>query len=424
MLSAVGSDGGGFEGLAGYLATAGTPTGVPGFDVSKRQPVGQPNGRIPGPLGSIPTSSARPGKMTNQRIVYPRLVTKFSSPADGGLDPERIGEGDIVFVHRYDGINAGYDVNRPTCMATLAQLNAVFKNFNPNEKADVDRGTIDRTSADEGILFMPAIDPSTGGLNDPRGDRSDPEWPGDRPDPFDRGDPTNEPWLKYDREMHEFEHDYPKWRWKHCKALASWTPDGICCATENEHRKDPVVGAGASNPGELLNVAIGGPTQMRNHQLYDAHGAHGKPCQHVDDGMRTLDKIFVGLVCTEQRDPDTGDVTHYTYQYKPFSSRQLAWAAFQRGFAAAPKPVSDALVVGGDNAAGPTVDEFSRMVQVWRVGSCLDARTGMLPYKCATVNVVVEEWSLEQLRDEYNSFFGETHTLAKEIGRASCRERV
>ena len=158
MLSAVTPDSGGYEGLAGYIAGAGTPTGVPGFDVGKRQPVGQPNGAIPGPTGQIPTSSGRPGKPTNQRIVYSRVMTKFSSPADGGLDPERIGEGDIVFVHRYDGINSGYDVNKPTTMATLSQLNAVLKNFNEPVANSTDRD----------VLFMQAID-ANGNLNDPTG---------------------------------------------------------------------------------------------------------------------------------------------------------------------------------------------------------------------------------------------------------------
>ena len=68
--------------------------------------------------------------MTNQRITYARLTTKFPYPATNGFDPEGIYEGDIVFVHRYDGMNTGYDVNKPTRMATIAQLNAILRTFN------------------------------------------------------------------------------------------------------------------------------------------------------------------------------------------------------------------------------------------------------------------------------------------------------
>ena len=68
--------------------------------------------------------------------------------------------------------------------------------------------------------------------------------------------------------------------------------------------------------------------------------------------------------------------------------------------------------LGGDNKLGPTVDEFARMVQVWRIGSITDSKSGMMPYKCATVNVVIEPWSLEMIQLEYNPYFGESLALA------------
>ena len=242
---------------------------------------------------------------------------------------------------------------------------------------------------------MEAIDPETGLANNPRG-RSPPPEP-------QEGD-EQAVWDEYA----EWTRDRPKYRWKHCKALAAWAPDGVCCATEHEHSKDPMVGAGASNPGELFNIAIGGPTLVRN-AAHHKHNMH-VPEQHIDDGMRVLDKVFVGLVCTEHR--DARGITHYTYAYKLFTARQLAWAAFQRG-AASPGPVSDALVPGGINTLGPSVGDFHRMCCVWRLGSVLDAKAGMLPYKCITLNVVIEEWTTERMADEYNRFFGESYYLTR-----------
>jgi len=423
MLGAVTQEAPGYEGLRNYVVNGGRPTAVPAFDASARQPMGAPGSALPGAPTPIPTSSARPGKMTNQRITYARLMTKYPSPADGGLDPDGIHEGDIAFVHRYDGLNSGYDTNKPTCMATLAQLNRIFKDYTPS-------------TSDLGTMVMAARD-ANGNANDPRGVTEPPEEPPPPAPPAgNRPDPPTAAWVAHDaamdayrssaqvaeyhREKVLYEKDYPKYRWRHCVALSQWTLDGVCCATEHEHTKDPMVGQGASNPGELFNIAIGGPTLVRN-AANPKHNMH-VPEQHIDDGARTLDKVFVGLVCYEVRDTDEQSpthrqVTHYMYQYKPSTSRQIAWAAFQRhvsGVAPAPSygPVTDAIVPGAVNSTGPTVGDFQRMCCVWRLGSVLDTRAGMAPYKCATLNVVVEEWALEKLREEYNRFFGESLYLA------------
>mgnify|MGYP004277499603 CR=1 FL=1 len=68
----------------------------------------------------------------------------------------------------------------------------------------------------------------------------------------------------------------------------------------------------------------------------------------------------------------------------------------------------DSLVPGALNSVGPTVGDFQRMCCVWRIGSVLDTCSGMTPYKCATLNVVVEEWLPEVLGEEYNRFFGKS----------------
>lgn len=382
MLAAVTQDAPTYEGLRNYVLAGGRPTAVPAFDASARQPTGAPGGALPGAPTPIPTSSARPGKQTNQRVTYARMQTKFPSPAYGGLDPEGVHEGDVVFVHRYDGMNAGHDVNRPTCVATIAQLNIIFGNFNPSEP--------DRRSDDAGVLFMDAVDHVTGLPNDPQGIVAAPKLPVDA---------TEAQMRAYNADRYLYENDYPKYRWRHCKALASWTPDGVCCATEHEHGKDTMVGKGASNPGELFNIAIGGPTLVRN-AAHHKHNMH-VPEQHIDDGLRVLDKVFVGLVCHEQRD-EYQTLTHYAYTYKLFTARQFAWAAFQSG--AGP---------GGMNSIGPRVADFHRMITpVWRLGSVLDAKAGMLPYKCITMNVVIEEWSVLRVSDEYNRSFGVSYYLA------------
>lgn len=416
MLAAVNQNAAGYEGLQNYIIGGGKPTAVKAFHADARQPAGLPGTALPGAPTPIPTSSAHPGKQTNQRITYARLMTKFPNTDRGGYDTEDLREGDVVFVHRYDGMYSGYDTNKPTSVATVAQLNDLLRDASPTSGNGV------------GYTTMPAVDPVTGIGNNPSG-QSEPVRPtrpateGEDSELYKAELKRYEAALKtYEDDLSVYTRDHHKYRWRHCSILAEWTPDGICCGTEHEHRADPMVGPANSNPGELYNVAVGGPTLVRNapnHKPYQ--GAE----QHIDDGMRVLDKVFVGLVCYEKRGKDPEDlgtldrVTHYVYQYKLFTARQLAWAEFQRSSGYKDGAVyarGDRQVSGGVNSAGPSVGEFHRMVSVWRLGSVLDAKMGMLPYKCANLNVVVEEWDIERVATEYNRFFGASLYLAPVSG--------
>ena len=82
------------EGLRGYLLSGGRrPTDVRAFDQSGvRQPMAMPNGAVPGAQNPIPTSSARPSKATNARIVYSRVQTAFAK-SGGAIDITPVREG-------------------------------------------------------------------------------------------------------------------------------------------------------------------------------------------------------------------------------------------------------------------------------------------------------------------------------------------
>jgi len=465
MLAAVMTEAPSTEGLRGYLLSGGRrPTDVRAFDQSGvRQPMAMPNGAVPGAQNPIPTSSARPSKATNARIVYSRVQTAFAK-SGGAIDITPVREGDAVFVHRQDGMTSvGHDTNKTSRVATLQQLNNVLGSYSgvPDEVGDI---VMPITDKDGNVL-----NPAGLGKDDYVAERGAVGVPADN---------ARAEWERgvVDRVAH---------RWKHCRWLAQWTPDGVLASNEHDCVLDN------SNPGEVYNIAIGGPTLMRN-------AAAGDYPQHWDDGVRTLDKVFIGLIATEKRGTK-GRATYWTYRYKLFSSRQLVWAqlarptvqttrsgaplctkwkrvsreeaslgdalplvpglrkalqAGQRTFNVAefdrldapgltadglkaqdwvktgdltrpddgeyfipdampPEARVNAAHAGGDNTLGPTQDEFRRMVQVWRIGSVLDTRAGMLPYKCVTLNVVVEEWDLDQVAAEFNDLFGRSATLMK-----------
>lgn len=385
MISAVMVEAPATEGLRNYLIGGrGRPVDVRAFDQSGvRQPLGLPNGAVPGVQKPIPTSSARPGKITNQRIVYTRVQTSFPK-ACGAIDMTPVREGDAVFVHRLDGLtSAGHDTNRTSRVATLQQLNNVLRSYSGVAGAI---GSIVMPIMKDANVLSPA------GLN--KGDYVAERVAAGAAVP----DATKE-WengLKNDGTSL----DRTAYRWKHCSCLAQWTPDGILANNEHDCTMDN------SNPGEAYNIAIGGPTLMRN-------AAAGDFPQHFDDGTRTLDKVFIGLIATEKRkgDAGTGEPIYWTYQYKLFTSRQLLWAKLAAPNAAQTAIDVNAAHAGGDNSLGPTPAEFRRMVQVWRIGSVFDTRTGMMPYKCVTLNVVIEEWTFDRLAAEFNSAFASSIAL-------------
>ena len=359
----------GYENLGGgYKQPTSRITSVPSREANGvRQALGLPNGPVPGAQNPIPTSTARPGKQTNQRIVYTRVQNQFDQ---GCSNIARISvmEGDVVFVFRQDGtntpgINSGHDVGRTSRIASMAQLNQIF-----------DRGNVHTT----GELTM-------GGSQNPRGLTED-EW-------------VNEERTQYaDRAAAKAAfNSNPVWhRWKHARTLARWTPDGVLASKEHDCVSD------VTNPGEAFNVTVGGPTLTRN-------SAHGEFPQHFGDGVRLLDKLFIGLIASEHRVVDAsgeyGKVVYFSYTYKLFTSRQLIWAPFSEHVLWRKAP-------HGQDGIGPSIDEYARMVQVWRVGSVLDSKAGMMPYKCATVNVVIEPWNLSMVEMEYNPYFGESLALA------------
>ena len=358
-----------YENLRNYIIGGGRPTDVRALGGDGvRQSLTVPNAPQPNVQTPIPTSSARPGKMTNQRIVYQRVQTHFPKGC-GRIDALPVMEGDVVFVHRGDGKSTqGHGHARTSRVATLNQLNRMLASYDHSQP----------DPADVGDIVMPATTLDENGqvvYPDPRGE------PTDAVDPLD---------------------DTPKNRWKHCQVLGHWVLDGIVASKEHDCLMD------ASNPGEVFNITVGGPTITRNNRCGDYP-------QHFDDGLRALDKLFVGLVATEHRALVGGQYTtieYYTYQYKLFTSRQLMYADLGPGTIMASR--GEAMAAGGDNNLGPTADEFARMVQVWRVGSVTDTNMSMMPYRCATVNVVVEEWELDAVRREFNPYFGESMAFAME----------
>lgn len=372
MLAAVAPDSR-YENLREYIianGAGGRPTAVRAFDQSARQPVNLPTGTLPGVKTPIPNSSARPGKQTNQRIPYARLC--FNFPADGNpLIKQEIQEGDISFVHRPSNSNVhhcivGHGVNRASTIGNITQVNVMLANHNlSNMGINIMAPNLDPF----GIQRVPDINEATGVQRvDSRGVA------------LFRTATWNE-------------------RWTGCEILQRWTPDGVIIGSEHQHGTPmPLVGSMASNPGDLWNICVQGPTPLKNNYVAPGDFAHKYTEQNIDSGPRVLDKVFVGLFARENRDA-AGVNQYYSYSWKPFTSRQAMSVDLAAAVGSRAAPASGSMNL----TSGPTNEEFVRLVAAWRVGTIMDSH---LAKERVQLNVIIEQWPLEWLREQYNVYVG------------------
>lgn len=230
---------------------------------SVRQRVEPPNGQVPSGTNPLPTSSARPNRGSNQKIVYTRVTEHMSSmhAANTGasLAPDTVAEGDIVFVHNCEGLGRGTD--RLSRVASIAQINAMLSDHRPSQRGRTTSKTLLRRRRDfPNITFLA-------------------------------------PWAKTFEKNEENDG---------CSLLAEWRPDGVVATNERSHgildrNTHPLVGSETSGltPGEAFNVCVGGVTAVNLKA--------GKP-------IACLDNILLKLIATKKTASD--DDFFYAYHYE------------------------------------------------------------------------------------------------------------
>lgn len=253
-----------------------------------------PTSKVPSAPTPFPTSSARPNRGTNERICVARAPARSFEDARGAPRPGEIYDGDIVFVQR--GGLLGRD-SHPV-VASMRQINVVLAS---SIRASGPRAPSGAT-------------PSLGELSSSV--------------------------LR------------PEKRWEDtCAFLGRWTPEGVAFSVDRSEggRQGP------ARDDELLEVAIGGTTPLRN-------ASTGRDPQVVDTSVTAGDVVYLGLVAEEK-----GSV--FSYQFRAFTARQL---------------LAD---------AGGASSDFCRMVQTWRLGRLLDPAAGRADggARLSTISVDVRE---------------------------------
>ena len=124
MLAATAPPARGYEGLNGYFlggrgGGGGPPGSVPSALAPSPRLATTPGAVVPGPPATIPTSSQKPTQGTNVRIPYARFM--YTSPTDDAA-PRDLQRGDVVFAHR-QSLAMGRGGNRLVKCTGLPQLN-------------------------------------------------------------------------------------------------------------------------------------------------------------------------------------------------------------------------------------------------------------------------------------------------------------
>ena len=129
MLAAAAPPAPGYEGLSGYFlggrsgGAGGPPASVPSALAPSPRLATTPGAVVPGPPATIPTSSQKPTQGTNVRIPYARYM--FTSPTDDAA-PRDLQRGDVVFAHR-ESLSMGRGGNRLVKCTGLPTLNSMLE---------------------------------------------------------------------------------------------------------------------------------------------------------------------------------------------------------------------------------------------------------------------------------------------------------
>lgn len=399
MLAAVTSDSDRYEGLRDYIVgNKRPPPQVPSANVRPRLP-NQPGQAIPGPNGKFKVSSQRPGKRTNDTIVYGRVVfTDFSSsPAP----PSDVMPGDAVLVHK--GANSlGHDTNRPTKVASWRQINNILQSGKPGTLLTRDmRDQILRARKAE----YNAMNARSQALLE------EVQYTQQRRRPVNADlfaslvDLANN-LSDLDGEIDKLERDdaaavfLPVYDWAAVPFLSEWSPDGILVSRDDDEQNASCFHWGGGDSGTVMNVAVQGPASARNAVHNKADSTPMEFAQLFDPEPRVRDDLYLCLVCDENTDA-AGNLQSYSFRLKPTSSRiieELSRAQRQ----ATPD-------VAYPNENGMTAGEVAGTVFAWRIGSVMDCRQTALAEPRMKVNVAILPVTLYEMHGRFGMYVGISH---------------
>lgn len=354
------------------------PLTIPeGRRVEARLEQPQPDDPIRG-LGRrrIPASTQRPGRPTNEAVVYARLCSLSDTHA---LEAE---VGDVLFVGK-DGTVFGSGTDRLSRCATLREMNSVLM----LDKNKLKPGMVDAIVESREEMLKDAT-----GLRDYMQATQDASS-----EVFNRAktDQTPNKALAEELRYTEYYRDklesilqeaktnklenttalpYAETDWIAVPALRTWSPDGVLRSKEEDAGVIDRIIAHSGSSEKLLNVTIAGVTGMKNNRRVALE-------QYFGNDLVVGGILYMCLVAV----PEDGNCIRF--QFKLTNSRNLA-----KLIAAAPSERMATVEF--------SVDDLLLTAACWRLGVVTDDKAVVSPSRYVTANV-----SIRLLM--YNDFWSE-----------------
>ena len=386
MLSAVSVDNDRFENLRDYIVgNKRPPPNVPSA-TSKPRLESKPGSEIPGPRGKIPTSSQRPGKQTNQNIVYGRVV--FTDFHTSSANPSDIFPGDVVCVHKTENA-LGHDTNRATKVASYRQINGVLDDFSPGtvlSNKHIDRMLVVRDRVLRGLKESRNVLQDEVDFAQKRGitNQSMEDSLQDTKDEISFLEAEIAALKSKDKSSARF---VPTYDWAAVPVLSDWLPDGVLLSRDDDEFNSDFFQKGGGDSGTVMNVVLQGPTFCRNSKSNQMESQPLEFAQLFDPEPRVRDQVFLLLVCEEVVN-DKGDFQYYGFRYKATSARVLeelgrVTQSGQSVWETKPDtPYPD--------MNGLTYKEAKNTIGAWRIGSIMDNKATNMSEPKITINVNIE----------------------------------
>ena len=309
MLATISAQNPRYENLGGHLMFENRKRAggiLPGGTFKSPRLESRPTAQPPAP-SKIPTSSQKPFAKTNARLPYAR----YAVPMLGNIRPIDLGveAGDIMFVARTSQ-SLGRGANREIKATGLGQLREYLRlgttanvlNYGDNSTFNAVMATRRANGVTSTVRSFEPID------------------------------------------VHAF------------PLIKEWSVDGVLIS------RDTV----SENEGMLLNVAIAGPTPLRNTPR-NAMRTNSEPFeQHLDERVSLLDKIYVGVFV------QATDANVFRAHLIPYTSRHVDVPGAMAALLEAEK-CKDAVLAGA-----------------WKVGSVMDSMLTTGRNRSMQINVCVE----------------------------------
>ena len=348
------------------------PTQVPSTAAASPRLPNQPGQAIPAGQSPFPSSGQKPGNREgNQRIPYARF--QFTWPDDTAR-PREMQTGDVVFVHKTSQA-MGHGHGRNVKATGLPQLNRMLAKHGVldfSDAATVGRVREARVAHYEALRKAAEYDK--------------------RPDLVAKYKQQRESAKTIPLAADDFDKTID---WAAVKTLTEWTLDGVLISVDDEVEVVRAVEEPrwAHDHGILLNVAVAGPTPMRN-TVWEAENSrepHEYDTQHVDNNIPVLDNVFVGLFANRVIENEN-ETQKIEFKYKLFSGRKL--------------------YIKRNLADGPTEIDFEQLAGAWRVGTAMDTRLTKTVERMMTINVCAE-W-LTNFENKLEKKYGDPGVEAEE----------